>query len=113
MAFPQKFDDGKFVTCGKDRKLILHFMEYGDDTMENTVPISMACGPYNEILTSCKKSTKLYNLYSLLVPRDYIQENTLAEFDYSKPVKPLIVQYSHNTIPSFNDSDNLIKLAKM
>jgi hypothetical protein len=59
MAFPRQSDEGKFVTCGKDRKLILHFMEYGDDTMENTVPISMDCGPYNEIITSCKKSTRL------------------------------------------------------
>lgn len=55
MAFSQDSDERKFVTCGKDRKLILHFTDYGDLTMENTVPISMACSPYNELVTTCKK----------------------------------------------------------
>lgn len=55
MAFPQQYcEENKIVTCGKDRKLILHFMDYGDATIEDTVPISLSSGPYNELITSCK-----------------------------------------------------------
>lgn len=61
MAFPQFSDEQKFVTCGRDRKLILHFMDYGDSTMENTVPISMASGPHNELFTTCKQFFQCYN----------------------------------------------------
>lgn len=54
-----------------------------------------------------------YSHYLLLVPKNYTQNEMLAEFDYSKPVKPLILQYSDDVLPSFNDSDNLIRLAKL
>jgi hypothetical protein len=51
--------------------------------------------------------------FKCLVPKEYTAKNTLAEFDYSKPVEPILVQYSNELLPDFNDSDNLVKLAKM
>lgn len=47
-----------------------------------------------------------------LVPKEYFNDNTVAEFDYSRPIEPALVQHSNGTILDFNNSNNLIKLAK-
>ncbi|KAI6176097.1 Beta-Casp domain-containing protein [Aphelenchoides bicaudatus] len=98
MAFPQQpTDENKIITCDRAGALTLHFMDYGDVTLETTVPIAMSTGPYNEFLST--------------YPKEYLSGNTVAEFDYSKSVEPSLVQYSE-VLPVFNDTDNLAKLAK-
>lgn len=51
-------------------------------------------------------------MFSNLVPKDYVRGDHTAEFDYSKPIEPTLVQYSNEMLPAFNDTDNLVILAK-
>lgn len=37
----------------------------------------------------------------------------IAEFDCTKPIEPILIQYASESLPTFNDSDTLIKLSKM
>ncbi|KAI6181196.1 GATOR complex protein WDR24 [Aphelenchoides besseyi] len=97
IAFPQNPNptDRKFVSCGRDRKLILHYTEFGDSTVEAFCPsISMAIGPDNEIFSA--------------VPRPYLNGNLVAELDFTKPVTSTILNYLDDEVPIFNDPESLI-----
>lgn len=54
MAFPRYAECKKFITGGGDSKLVLHYMDHGDATMDNLVPVSMAISSQSELLVACK-----------------------------------------------------------
>lgn len=59
-----------------------------------------------------KNQSRDCNYQSHLDPQAYTDGDTLSEFDYTRPVKPLLLKHIDNLLPSFNDSDNLIKLGR-
>ncbi|KAI6218687.1 GATOR complex protein WDR24 [Aphelenchoides fujianensis] len=101
ISFPQqpRADERKFVTCGKDRRLILHFTEFGDSTVETSCPsISMAMGPHNELITA--------------VPEPYVRGDLLAEYNFEQPLESKLLHFAAGDLPKFNDPDALVRFAK-
>ncbi|CAD5220468.1 unnamed protein product [Bursaphelenchus okinawaensis] len=82
IAFPQFTGLEKFVTCGKDRKLSLHYSKNGDKTISYHRPFAMSeTSPFNEVMCA--------------VPEGCTKGEYNTEYQFEHPVRSSLLQYQN------------------
>ena len=116
MAFPRFAECKKFLTCGRDSKLIMHFWEHGDATMDSFLPVSMACSSRSELLVACEGDRLVCTCNAIAAictdPTEYERGDLLAEHNFARPLQSTLRRFDERQMPSIGDAESLIKLAK-
>ncbi|CAD5226921.1 unnamed protein product [Bursaphelenchus xylophilus] len=98
ISFPRFSGLNRFVTCGKDRKLSLHYSESGDMTISYHRPFAMAdSNPFNEIICA--------------LPEGCTKGVFDSEYQFEGPVKSALLQYQNPPV-ALTGSNKFSELAK-